>query len=196
MRPRADVSARWRTAAMARWMAAPLLALVAVGAAHGSEGQRQAGAHVHGEGRLDVAIAGGLARVALTAPGSDVVGFEHAPHTDTERAAVAAARARLAATTTLFDFGPAACTVTGTELALPDAAGGPFAVTDHGGHGDVHAVYDFACAEPERLERLTLGLFDAFPSLRVLHVQVATERGQGWVRAGPTAAAVDLRSPE
>ena len=67
------------------------LALLALGlAAHPATAQehRALGAHVHGHGRLDIAREGDRIALALVAPGADVVGFEHAPQSEADRAAV------------------------------------------------------------------------------------------------------------
>ena len=51
--------------------------------------------HAHGEGELKLAIEGNKVVIELTAPGSDIVGFEHKPSLDADRKAVAAAAAML-----------------------------------------------------------------------------------------------------
>lgn len=53
-------------------------------------------AHVHGEGRLNIAIDGNRLFIELESPGADIVGFEHTAASSAEKAAVAAALERLA----------------------------------------------------------------------------------------------------
>ncbi|MGR5096410.1 zinc uptake protein ZrgA [Vibrio maritimus] len=56
---------------------------------------RQHDAHVHGHVEFNIAQDGQDLLVEITAPGADVVGFEHAPKTDAEKAAMADAKAKL-----------------------------------------------------------------------------------------------------
>ena len=57
-------------------------------------GHREHGPHEHGRGTLDVVLEGEDLVVEFRMPGVNVVGFEHAPGTDTEREAVRRALAR------------------------------------------------------------------------------------------------------
>lgn len=52
-------------------------------------------AHVHGEGRVNIAIDGNKVFMALESPGADIVGFEHEARTSDEKAAVMQALAQL-----------------------------------------------------------------------------------------------------
>lgn len=72
------------------------------------DGIRRAGAHEHSVAAGQLAVERGRLDLMLQIPGSNLVGFEHAPRTDEQRRALAAARQRLAA---------------GDWLVLPDAAG-------------------------------------------------------------------------
>jgi hypothetical protein len=56
---------------------------------------RQHDAHVHGHVEFNIAQDGQDLLVEITAPGADAVGFEHAPKTDAEKAAMADAKAKL-----------------------------------------------------------------------------------------------------
>ena len=71
-----------------------IIALACVGCLVGSalaQTQRQAGAHQHGKGKLDIVIEGATVSMALDVPADDIVGFEHAAKTPAEKATVAAA---------------------------------------------------------------------------------------------------------
>ncbi|GMQ45329.1 zinc uptake protein ZrgA [Vibrio sp. 10N] len=56
---------------------------------------RQHDAHVHGHVEFNIAQDGQDLLVEITAPGADVVGFEHAPKTDAEKTAIANAKTKL-----------------------------------------------------------------------------------------------------
>ena len=50
--------------------------------------QRRHDAHQHGGGRIDVAVEGGLLSVVLEVPAVNLVGFEHAPRGDAQKARI------------------------------------------------------------------------------------------------------------
>lgn len=146
-------------------------------------------AHVHGRATLEVAIDGARLEVALETPLENVLGFEHAPRTDAQRAQVRAMAAKLRAVPGLLVPTPAArCTTTGVTIesgALPpsllaapggSAAGTPADAGD--GHADLDASFAWTCAEPAKLDRLDVGLLAAFPGLKRVDVQVIGPRGQ------------------
>lgn len=68
-------------------------------------------AHVHGEVEVNIAQDGQELLVEVTAPGADVVGFEHAPQTPEQVAALEKATALLNQPSKLFAFEGADCTL-------------------------------------------------------------------------------------
>jgi hypothetical protein len=74
-----------------------------------THGQAQHSPHEHGVGQLNIAIEGNVLEMELIAPGADIVGFEHPPHSDEDKHAVEHGVEKLKAATALFK--------------LPDAAG-------------------------------------------------------------------------
>lgn len=100
-----------------------------------AEEPRELGAHQHGVGHFNIAFEGGQVAMELEAPGADIVGFEHAAETDADRAAIEAARARLADALSLFVLSPeAGCTLVSADVALI-AEGGDHDDHDHEEHG-------------------------------------------------------------
>lgn len=98
---------------------------------------RQHGAHVHGHGRLDVVLDGGTLQAELTAPGADLVGFEHPPRDVTQTGAVQSA------VTALHDGGrvlglptAAACRQEAVVIDSAMLAGAEDHDDDHGDHHD------------------------------------------------------------
>ncbi|MDH4983163.1 DUF2796 domain-containing protein [Hyphomicrobium sp. D-2] len=69
---------------------------------HSSHEHRELGAHVHGRGTFNIAIEGSRVALELKAPGMDIVGFESAPTSDAQKAAVEKAKATLAKPLELF----------------------------------------------------------------------------------------------
>ena len=78
--------------------------------------QRQAGAHEHGRGTLNIALEGSRLSMELEAPGADIVGFEHKAKTQKQKAAVEKAKKQLAAPQALFELPAAAgCVLRGGQ---------------------------------------------------------------------------------
>jgi hypothetical protein len=80
---------------------------------------RQLGPHVHGESHLTIAAEGRSLQMELHAPGVDIVGFEYAPTTNAQRAAIAAATATLGDPIGLFGIpATAECAVGKVQVSL------------------------------------------------------------------------------
>ena len=142
--------------------------------------------HVHGEGRLDVAIDRNLLSLDLELPLDAAVGFERAPKNEKETAALAAAQRVLEAVP--FVPTPAAgCTLQSKEVVLPFGAGKPAAA---GEHADIDARYVFRCASPAALHDVETALFKAFKRLYRLEAQRAGPGGQGAARLSPNQPAL------
>ena len=110
---------------------------------------RSHGAHVHGQVEVNIAQDGQELLVEVTAPGADVVGFEHAPETAEQKKVFEQAIAQLNKPDELFSFNNANCTlkfksVTNTlEDDHDDHEGHDHAEHDHDDHeGHDHAEHD------------------------------------------------------
>lgn len=147
--------------------------------------------HVHGVGRLNVAVQDGTVEIELEAPGADIVGFEHPPSTPAERATVNEAIARLSAGEKLFVFPRAAgCKLTDAKVSAGAEDGEEHARAEaHAGsdkdheehvreHSEFHAHYRFDCSDASALTGMEVMLFKSFPASRELEVQAITPRGQ------------------
>lgn len=151
--------------------------------------------HVHGEGRLDVVIEQDGFSVDLDLPLDTVVGFERAPRTEKEKAALAGALRTLQDAAPLFLPTPAAqCALHKTEVELPD-------FKDHGNHGndgdhtEIEAKYEFRCAAPAALQGIETTLFKSFKRLYRLEARHAGPTGQGAARLTPKNPVLGLTKP-
>ncbi len=177
---------RWLVA----WLAAAPLALSAAAA------ERDQGAHVHGVGKLNIAIEGQVVEMELMMPGADVVGFERAPATPEDKAEVARALSDLKQGDRLFAFPPGAgCRLEQAEVEsglLDDepAGDGHEREDRHEGveHAEFHAEYRFRCERPNRVTHIDLGLFERFPAAREIEAQTISARGQGAAALTPSSA--------
>ena len=152
-------------------------------------------AHEHGVASLNVALDGKKLVVQLESPLDNLVGFEHAPRTDAQRAALAKMEDTLrAGETWLKPAAAAGCTGRDVKVEQPyrTGAGGTAPEGDKRAapaakgkgkaeeqHAEVRAAYELECATPAALDRVEVLLFDAFPKLKRIKAVTATPRGQG-----------------
>lgn len=146
------------------------------------------GVHEHGLAVLRVVLDGGALEIELATPLDTLVGFEHAPRTAAQRAALEVAERGLRDGAALFGLPEAAgCALMAVSLASPwlqsedraDAGGAAHVQAGDGDHGELVAGYRFQCARPQALDALQLRLFELFPRLRAVRAEWASARGQG-----------------
>jgi hypothetical protein len=172
-------SHRQRRGPLAGWLCLAALAptLVAAGTAH-----------VHGVAELRVVVDGAQLEAVLESPLDNLLGFERAPRTEAERAAVRAMVARLRQPATLFTPTPAArCTAGRVDIAstaLPaDLLGNSQPAIAPAGaakdaHADIDTTFRWRCEAPAELKGMETALLQAFPGLRTVKAQVVGPRGQ------------------
>lgn len=149
---------------------------------------RELGAHQHGHGGVNLAVDGGTIWIELEAPGADIVGFEHKAESDSDRAAVEAARVLLETPFALFALPAAAmCSVEAADVALSGGDG-----EGDGAHNEFHAEYRIACAVPDRLDRVEFTYFEHFPAARELEVNLITDQGQSRFEVGRENPAIGI----
>jgi hypothetical protein len=147
-------------------LAAPLVALA------------QGHAHVHGVAKMDIAVEAKKITVSLETPLDNLVGFERAPRTDSERQRVDDAIARLRAGDAMFKFDPAAgCRMARVELRSAVLKLGKAEAAPKDGHAELEGEWEFDCADATLARHLDVGLF-AFNPLKQLQVQLALPKAQ------------------
>lgn len=164
-------------------LATTLLALLPLAASAGKP-------HEHGAVKLDLALDGTKLELLLEAPLDSIVGFERAPRTDAERKTAADALARLRKGEGLFVLPAAAQCTLQPPAVKADVLEGGAAPKD--GHADLDASFAFTCTKPEQLATLDVALFDAFPRIRRIDVQVAAAKGQSKATLTAKARRVNL----
>ena len=137
-------------------------------------------AHVHGEGKLDVSIEKDSITLALELPLDAAVGFERAPKTGQEKAALAAAEKALRDPALFLPTPAAQCTAQPPQVAMPAFDG-----KQGDGHGDIDATYRFRCATPAALKSVETTLFKSFKRLYRVEAQRVGPAGQGAARLTP-----------
>ncbi len=176
-----------------------LLALTALCAGHVLAAQP----HEHGTASVDVAIDGNKLLVRLETPLENLLGFERAPRNDAERKSVALLLATLQSSAKLLRIDPAAGCLPGAAELMSPALGWGQAATGAGTgaststgktdtHADLDASYSFECQRAHLAAYIELTLFEAFPRLSRLNVQVATGKGQSKITLKRPAQRVAL----
>lgn len=164
----------------------------AVGASGAAQGQqrREAAAHVHGAGKLDLVIENGKVSIALDAPADDILGFEHAPRTPAQQAKLAAAVAKLKEADKIFRMpAEAGCRLTKAEAGLeqPDPKAKP------GDHADFNGSFEFECSAIAKLNVIDLGYFAAFAGASKLGITIVTAKAQATREATKAKTRIDLK---
>jgi len=177
-------------------------------------------AHEHGAAQLNLALEKQHLMMELKLSAMDVLGFEHAPHDDTQKAQVDKALQQLQNAAALFTPDSAAnCQAESADAerhALQHEAEAhdqdEKAYHDHDEtdkhetdehahdehkaeekrHAEFHARYAFRCANPEALEGLDIHVFTQFPSVKKLQMQAVTDRGQTALQLNPQQTYVNL----
>lgn len=132
-------------------------------------------AHVHGVATLDVAIDGSRLTLNLESPLESLLGFERAPRTDEERAAVEKMKAALQGEGQFAPTLEAQCKLTEVKISTPALEA---ASKKSGEHADLDASYVFQCAQPAMLKDLQVNLFDSFARLTRIKAQIIAPKGQ------------------
>lgn len=158
---------------------------------------RQHSAHQHGLVEWVIAQDGNDLLVEIAAPGSDVVGFEHAPKNDEQTTALNSALIALADANALFAVNIGAnCSLEEKNISHTLAASKEDDHDDHGhddhkghdhhdhddhegedGHGEFNVQYTFHCDNPENLKSVSTNWFKAFPQTEQIKIQSLTDSG-------------------
>ncbi|EIU6777202.1 zinc-binding protein [Vibrio parahaemolyticus] len=172
-----------------------------------AEEYRQHSAHVHGHIEFNIAQDGSDLLLEITAPGADVVGFEHAPANAEQEKTLQHAVATLEDSNALFAINPQAqCEI--EEVHVEHSLGGQHeehehhdheghdhdehAHHDHDGHegheghdhsehsdhGEFTVQYRFHCAQVGELSHIQTDWFNQFPSTESVNVNLFTDTTQ------------------
>ena len=171
---------------------------------------RQLPPHVHGVSELTIAVEGKKLSIELHSPGNDIVGFEFAPSTDAQRAAVAAATALLKDPIALLGIPTAAqCTVGKASVSVPeeenteDAAtpgAGPAPVTPAPAgaaaprHAEFQNAYELTCGNISAITGLNFAFFQKFPNAQTIHMDVVSAKGAFTLDVARANPAVSTRN--
>ena len=135
------------------------------------------GAHVHGMATLQVAVDEKTMTLNFSSPLDNLLGFEHVARNQMEKSAVKNMADDLNKAEQFFiPTADAQCSL--QSVKLDSIVLDPRRHEEAGGHADLDGEFVFACKQTSMLHDLEVKLFDAFPHLRQLKVEVATLKKQ------------------
>ena len=152
--------------------------------------------HFHGVIQLGIVIEDGTVAVSLTAPLSDVIGFEHEPENEDQIKVAEQAAVLLTDANAMFALPEAAqceaseVSVDGPQyIRLPVAGEGEHHSDhidshhshddepSHDGHSDIVASYQWTCEDARALDSLELRFADEFANIETVEIQIITATG-------------------
>lgn len=175
---------------------------IALAGAHASdEDHRDLGAHEHGHGTLNLVAVGSELAIELVLPAVNVVGFEHEPRTDEQRAAMATTRARLQRAEELFVPNVAAkCRVDSVDVDFTGTVRDERDEHEEGhdedgeeSHSELHAEYRFVCDDASNLSEVEVRLLEQLLDVDELDVQLVTESQQTSMELKSDDASIKLK---
>lgn len=186
----------WTACALAAGLACATLSAAA-------QEHRQLGAHVHGHGRLNIAIEDKKVSIDLEVPGADIVGFEHEPSTPDQKAAIENAKTKLADGLALFTPSAAAgCSLKSAKVATQAEHEDEHEHEEHAAsaheeepghrHSEFHVEYSLECSSPSRLTAMTFDYFKAFSGAQELDIAVISPKGQSSFEVKRDQPSLDL----
>ena len=193
---------------------AGLIALsLQVSSAHAEDDFRDHEAHVHGHVELNIAQDGQELLFEVSAPGADIVGFEHPPETDAEKQALAKAIALLEQPQQLISLsGNASCELEfkSVKHTLSDSHHDEHDDAEHhdehehhqdkhddaehhdehdseahAKHGSFTVEYHYQCGDITKLTEFQTSWFNAFPSTESIEVNLLTDTKQTALELSP-----------
>ena len=140
--------------------------------------------HTHGEGKLQILQAGSEWQFVLQLPAADVLGFEYAPSTTSEKK-------RYEETQKVFQRFDDIFTLSNTCELLDITLESPWEVAnEHEGHAhrnthsDFRVAYLLSCQGP--IKRIEMTGFPHWPSLQHVNAIWVTNKGQGALEITPS----------
>lgn len=156
-----------------------------------SEGHSAHGVHVHGEAILNIVLDGDTLYIELDSPAINLIGFEHAPSSDEQKAVILNAQQTLTVADRLFHFATAKCPLENLTIEVPyinnSGSQGHSHHHDHQHsheeahheHANFHASYTFQCEQVKDLKAVSTTLFSLFPGIQVIKAQWISQGRQG-----------------
>jgi len=152
-------------------------------------------AHVHGLATLQIAVDDHVLTIDFSSPLDNLLGFEHMPANEKEKAAVQSMEIDLNKANLVFiPTAEAQCVLKSVNLESPviskkskastsgTASHEPGAASqvhdEEAGHADLDGEFIFNCADTKKLRDLQVKLFQRYPHLHQIKAETISSRGQ------------------
>ena len=182
-------------------LSALMFVFVCITKAHSTE--RQLDAHNHGFGELNVAIESQTVVIELNSPAFNIVGFEHPPETNKDKATIKNAVSVLNDGSKLFLLPTTAgCRLVSVNIGSSLIDGQHSAHKDHDTdhkdskhddhkdrdiHSEFQANYKFQCDVIENVNTIQIMIFKHFPNTSQLDVKTILPNGQSAMKLTPAS---------
>ena len=134
---------------------------------------RQLESHEHGVSTLKIAIEGQNVQIELESPANDIVGFEHAPENNKQKADIENALSLLQKATGVFIPSSEAKCITNENSAEFEIEEGHSET-----HSGFHVIWKLTCSNPKQLKNLETTFFELFPKAHEIEVEIISASGQ------------------
>jgi hypothetical protein len=136
------------------------------------EQHRELGQHQHGVARLNIVMDKQVLKLYLETPTINILGFEHAPHTQSEQQQLASALNKLKNTTNIVQFSGGDCKLSKLAITNPFEKQAHYEKLDtpSSEHNDFNVEYSFICNKPP-LRKININMFDSFSGFTAIHAQ-------------------------
>ena len=135
--------------------------------------KRQLDSHQHGVSTLKIALEGQSMQMELESPANDIVGFEHAPENNKQKADIENALSLLQKATGVFIPSSEAECITNENSAEFEIEEGHSET-----HSGFHVIWKLTCSNPKQLKNLETTFFELFPKAHEIEVEIISASGQ------------------
>jgi len=148
---------------------------------------RQHEAHVHGEVEFDIAQDGTEVLIEITAPGMDILGFEHEPQNEHEHRLIKNAIKQLEQAHSIISLNPEAeCKITHSHAAISDEEEEHHHEHNQASHEHKHhhehsafiIEYHYQCNHESQLQSLSTQWFEHFKHTHEIEANIFTDHEQ------------------
>jgi len=135
--------------------------------------KRQLGSHEHGVSTLKIAFEGQNIQMELESPANDIIGFEHLPKNNQQKAEVNHALSLLQEPNGVFIFSSEAnCKIKNNKAEFEVEKG------EGATHAGFHVIWKIKCDHPKRLKNLETTFFKLFQNAKEIEVEIISGLGQ------------------
>lgn len=139
-------------------------------------------AHKHGHGDLDISIEKNEIELDFELSAEDVIGFEHKPKNDQEKATIQEIKNKIETEFTGITV-PEGCEVKKRGFDVD---------YKKGGHAEVEIEVDLKCKDVAKIKNLEVLIFQSFPKIKHVNVNIVTESAQKTADITPSNYKVNL----